>query len=128
MRIAIILIILTIQFSCINHIETNIQSENSVLTELTNCNNNNEAIAKYHMLTNKAELAICEVDFDKASKNYSLAFKEIAKPFGPDVYNAALSNHLSNHLAERDLNLQLLINNSDDLSMLKSIFVPTYID
>ncbi|WP_461599678.1 hypothetical protein, partial [Winogradskyella sp.] len=29
---------------------------------------------------------------------------------------------------ERNLNLQLLINNSDDLSLLKSIFVNTYID
>ncbi|WP_431109423.1 hypothetical protein [Winogradskyella poriferorum] len=128
MRIAIIIIILTIQVSCKNCNETNITSENSAITELTKCNYNNEAITKYYILTNKAEIAICEGDFDSASKNYSLAFKEIKKPFGPDVYNAALSNHLSNNLDERNLNLQLLINNSDDLNLLKSIFVNTYID
>lgn len=128
MRITIILIILTIQVSCKNRNETNSKSENSSITELPKCNYNNEAINKYHILTNKAEIAICNGDFDRASKNYSLAFKEINKPFGSDVYNAALSNQLSNNLDERNLNLQLLINNSDDLSMLKSIFVNTYID
>ena len=128
MRITIIIIILTIQVSCKNRNETNIKSENSAITELTKCNYNNEAITKYHILTNKAEIAICDGDFDRASKNYSLAFREIKKPFGPDVYNAALSNQLSNNLVERNLNLQLLINNSDDLSLLKSIFVNTYID
>ncbi|MEM6697961.1 MAG: hypothetical protein AAF599_06170, partial [Bacteroidota bacterium] len=128
MRIAIIIIILAIQVGCKNSNETNISSENSAITELTKCNCNNEAITTYHILTNKAEIAICEGDFDRASKNYSLAFREIKKPFGSDVYNAALSNQLSNNLAERNLNLQLLINNSDDLSMLKSIFVNTYID
>jgi len=128
MRITIIIIILTIQVSCKNRNETNIKSENSAITKLTKCNHNNEAITKYHILTNKAEIAICDGDFDRASKNYSLAFKEIKKPFGPDVYNAELSNQLSNNLDERNLNLQLLINNSDDLSTLKSIFVNTYID
>ena len=128
MRITIILIILAIQVGCKNRNETNTKSENSAITELTKCNCNNEAITNYHTLTNKAEIAICNGDFERASKNYSLAFKEIKKPFGPDVYNAALSNQLSNNLAERDLNLQLLINNSDDLSMWKSIFVNTYID
>lgn len=128
MRITIIIIILTIQVGCKNRNETNIKSENSAITELTKCNYNNEAITKYHILTNKAEIAICDGDFDRASKNYSLAFREIKKPFGPDVYNAALSNQLSNNLDERNLNLQLLINNSDDLSSLKSIFVNTYID
>jgi len=128
MRIAIILIILTVQVACINRNETNIRSNNSAITELTECNYTNEAIAKYHILTNKAEIAICDGDFDRASKNYSLAFKEIKKPFGHDVYNAALSNQLSNNLEERNLNLQLLVNNSDDLSLLKSIFVHTYID
>lgn len=128
MRITIIIIILTIQVGCKNRNETNIKSENSAITELTKCNYNNEAITKYHILTNKAEIAICDGDFDKASKNYSLAFREIKKPFGADVYNATLSNQLSNNLDERNLYLQLLINNSDDLSLLKSIFVNTYID
>lgn len=128
MRITIIIIILTIQVGCKNRNETNIKSENSAITEFTKCNYNNEAITKYYILTNKAEIAICDGDFDRASKNYSLAFREIKKPFGHDVYNAALSNHLSNNLDNRNLNLQLLINNSDDLSLLKSIFVNTYID
>lgn len=128
MRITIILIILTIQVGCKNRNETTITSENSATTELTKCTCNNEAITKYYRLTNKAEIAICDGDFDSASKYYSLAFREIEKPFGADVYNAALSNHLSNNLDERNLNLQLLINNSDDLSLLKSIFVNTYID
>ena len=128
MRITIIIIILTIQVSCNNRTETNIKSENSAFTELTKCNFNNESITRYHVLTNKAEIAICDGDFDSASKNYALAFREIKKPFGDDVYNAALSNHLANNLDERNLNLQLLVNNSDDLSLLKSIFVNTYID
>ncbi|NRD20178.1 hypothetical protein HNV08_08960 [Winogradskyella eckloniae] len=128
MRITIILIIMTIQIGCKNRNETNIKSENSAMTEFTKCNYNNEAIANYHTLTNKAEMAICAGDFEKASKNYALAFKEIKKPFGADVYNAALSNQLSNNLDERNLNLQLLINNSDDLSSIKPIFVNTYID
>jgi len=128
MRITIIIVILTIHVSCKNGNKTNFKSENAAITELTNCNCNNEAITKYHILTNKAEIAICDGDFDSASKYYSLAFREIKKPFGHDVYNAALSNQLSNNLDERNLNLQLLINNSDDLSMLKSIFVNTYID
>jgi len=128
MRIAVIIIILTIQVSCKNRTEMNVKSENSAITELTKCNYNNKSITKYHFLTNKAEIAICNGDFDRASKNYSLAFKEIKKPFGSDVYNAALSNQLSNNLDDRNLNLQLLINNSDDLSLLESIFVNTYID
>ncbi|NRB84876.1 MAG: hypothetical protein HRU49_14060, partial [Winogradskyella sp.] len=128
MRITIIIIILTIQVSCKNRTETNVKSVNSTITELIKCDYNNESITKYHFLTNKAEIAICDGDFDRASQNYSLAFKEIKKPFGPDVYNAVISNQLSNNLDERDLNLQLLINNSDDLSLLKSIFVNTYID
>jgi len=128
MRITILLLILTIQLRCTNSTETNTKSENSAITELLKCNYKNEAITKYHTLTNKAELAICNGDFDGASKYYSLAFKEIKKPFGADVFNAALTNQLSNNLDERNLNLQLLINNSDDLSLLKSIFVGTYID
>ena len=98
MRITIIIVILTIQVSCKKGNETNIKSENSTITELTKCNCNNEAITKYHILTNKAEIAICDGDFDRASKNYSLAFREIKKPFGHDVYNAALSNQLSKNL------------------------------
>ncbi len=119
---------LTILVSCKNRNETNSKSEKSAITELTKCNYKNEAITKYHLLTNKAEIAICDGDFGSASNYYSLAFREIKKPFGPDVYNAALSNQFSNNLDERNLNLQLLINNSDDLSTLKSIFVNTYLD
>jgi hypothetical protein len=43
MRITIIIIILTIQISCKNRNETNSKSDNSVITELTKCNYNNEA-------------------------------------------------------------------------------------
>ena len=128
MRITIIIIILTIQVSCKNRTEINVKSESSTIPELTKCDYNNESITKYHFLTNKAEIAICAGDFDRASTNYTLAFKEIKKPFGSDVYNAALSNQLSNNLDTRNLNLQLLINNSDDLSSIKPIFVKTYID
>ena len=119
---------MAIQVGCINPNESNTKSEKSAITQLTKCNCNNEAITKYHMLINEAEMAICEGDFDSASKNYALAFREIKKLFGPDVFNAALSNQLSNHIDERNLNLQLLVNNSDDLSSIKSIFVNTYID
>lgn len=128
MRIAILIFILIIQIGCNSRNETDVKSENDTITELAKCNYNNEAITKYHILTNKAEIAICEGDFDRASKNYSLAFRDIKKPFAPDVYNAALANQLANNLDERNSNLQLLINNSDDLSLLKSIFVNTYID
>ena len=128
MRLTIIIIFLTIIASCKNRNESNIYSENTSIPELSKCNSNNEAIRKYHGLTNRAELAICDGDYDSASNSYSLAFREIKKPFGADVYNAALSNQLSNNLDARNSNLQLLINNSDDLSLLRSIFVNTYID
>ncbi|QTN39759.1 hypothetical protein HZ996_11595 [Cryomorphaceae bacterium] len=128
MRITTFIVILAILVGCTFSSKSNSASDNSARTELKKCDYNNEAITRYYLLTNKAELAICDGDFDTASKNYSLAFQEIEKPFGPDVYNAALSNHLSNNLDERNLNLQLLVNNSDDLSLIKSIFVSTYVD
>ena len=128
MRIVVIIIILTFQLGCKNSNKTNNKSKNTINTELTKCNCNNEVISKYHNLINKAEIEICDGHFEKASKYYLLAFREIKKPFGHDVYNAALSNQLSNNLDERNINLQLLINNSDDLGLLKSIFVNTYID
>lgn len=83
-------------------------------------------IPKYHDMINKAELLICEGNFHKAGNTYKLAFKNIEKPFGKDVFNAALASQLSNQNLERDKYLQTIINNSDDLEFVKSMFVNKY--
>lgn len=83
--------------------------------------------SSYFTLINKAELQICEKNFKQASRSYTKAFKEIEKPFGKDLFNAALANQLSNNLNERDNILQSIIDNSNELDYVKSEFVGIYL-
>ena len=92
------------------------------------CGNKPELnISEYHKITNRAELLICSANYEQASNEYSRAFDKIIKPFGHDVFNAALVSQLANKPKARNAYLQLLINNSDDLGKIKSTFVDAYI-
>ncbi len=75
---------------------------------------------------NYAELAICDENYEKAISEYEVAFDKIEKPFGKDVFNSALSSQLVNDYEKRDYFLQQIINNSDELDFVKSIFVNKY--
>jgi len=81
---------------------------------------------KYFEHINNAELAICDENFEKAIKEYEVAFDVIEKPFGKDVFNSALSSQLTNDFEKRDIHLQLIINNSNELDFVKSVFVSHY--
>lgn len=76
---------------------------------------------------NNAELAICNENFKKSLSEYEIAFGFIEKPFGKDVFNSALSSQLINEHKKRDGFLQQLIDNSDEIDFVKSVFVGTYI-
>ena len=84
-------------------------------------------IKKYFSQINKAELLICEGDHSQALETYKSAFKEIQKPFGKDLFNAALCGQLSGKLLYRNEYLQIIINNSDELEFLRSNFLGTYL-
>jgi hypothetical protein len=83
--------------------------------------------SSYFTLIKKAELLICEKNFKQASKTYTKAFNQIKKPFGKDLFNAALASQLSNNLKERDNRLQSVIDNSNELDYVKSKFVGIYL-
>jgi hypothetical protein len=99
------------------------------LIALIGCEKDNRMnISDYHQLINEAELNICKENFKNASELYSTAFQKIDKPFGKDVYNAALTNAIigSNELLL--INLQQLVNNCDDFGLVRSVFLGKYID
>lgn len=81
---------------------------------------------EYFEHINNAELVICDEHFEKAIKEYEIAFDAIEKPFGKDVFNAALSSQLLNDFEKRDNYLQQIINNSNELDFVKSVFVSNY--
>lgn len=83
-------------------------------------------VEKYQNLVDVAELAICEGDHRAALDNYGLAFRQIERPFGKDVYNAALVAHAADYRAERDEYLQQLINGSEDLAFIKVNFLSNF--
>jgi len=88
---------------------------------------NKNTISNYFDLIKKSELLVCEGKFKEATKFYKQSFKQIEKPFGKDLFNAALANQLSNQYEERNRCLQSIINNSDDLEFVKTNFVGAYI-
>jgi len=99
-----------------------------VLIVFTGCSPSSEVnVGKYHELVNKAELEICAGRNERAVTFYNRAFSLIEKPFGKDVFNATLASQLSGQNKVRDDFLQLLVNNSDDLAFVKSVFVEDYI-
>ncbi len=75
---------------------------------------------------NNAELAICDENYEKAISEYKTAFDAIEKPFGKDVFNLALLSQLLNNFEKRDKYLQEIINNSNELDFVKSVFVSKY--
>ncbi|MEL7120829.1 MAG: hypothetical protein AAFO07_15360 [Bacteroidota bacterium] len=85
-----------------------------------------EDIPTYFELVNKAELSICKGEYQEASDFYDLSFKEIEKPLGKDVFNAALASQLADLPERRNQYLQILINNLDEISFLKHKFVYSY--
>lgn len=107
MKQTFFLLLLTIIFSCSETKEYNSQ--------------------KYFEHINNAELAICDKNFEKAINQFELAFGTIEKPFGKDVFNVALSSQLIKNDEKRDYYLQQIINNSNELDFVKSVFVSKYI-
>jgi hypothetical protein len=81
---------------------------------------------EYFKLINKAELAICSNSFEQALNQYEIAFNMIEKPFGKDVFNAALSSQLQGEYSRRNSFLLQIMNNLDNLYYVKSDFVPNY--
>tara|TARA_R110000744_G_scaffold361377_5_gene469123 strand:+ start:2236 stop:3258 length:1023 start_codon:yes stop_codon:yes gene_type:complete len=81
---------------------------------------------QYFEHINNAELAICVQNFEKAISEYEIAFGTIEKPFGKDVFNSALSSQLIKNYEKRDNYLQQIINNSNELDFVKSVFVSKY--
>jgi hypothetical protein len=81
---------------------------------------------KYFEHINNAEIAICNENFKKSISEYEIAFDLIEKPFGKDVFNSALSCQLIKDYDKRDNYLQQIINNSNELDFVKSVFVNNY--
>lgn len=96
-------------------------------TIFISCSENKEISSeKYFEHINNAELAICNENFEKSLSEFEIAFGAIEKPFGKDVFNAALSSQLIKDYEKRDSFLQQIINNSDELDFVKSVFVSKY--
>jgi len=94
---------------------------------LLNCSPNKELnMGTYFGHVNQAELAICNQDFEKALHEFELAFDATVKPFGKDLFNMALASQLCNKLNNRDAYLQEIINNTEELDYVKSVFVGVY--
>ncbi|MBB6681452.1 hypothetical protein H4O20_08355 [Aequorivita sp. 609] len=94
---------------------------------IVSCSKSNEYNSeKYFEHINKAELAICTENFEKSLSEYELAFGLIEKPFGKDIFNSALSSQLINDYEKRNNFLQQIIDNSEELDFVKSVFVGTY--
>jgi hypothetical protein len=81
---------------------------------------------EYFEHINNAELAICHEDFEKSLSEYDMAFGLIEKLFGKDIFNSALSSQLIKNYEKRDDFLQQIIDNSDELDFVKSVFVGKY--
>ncbi|WP_310993700.1 hypothetical protein [Aequorivita marina] len=106
MRYTLYLLIFTVFFGCSKTIE--IRAE------------------KYFEHINNAELAICNEDFEKSLSEYEIAFGSIEKPFGKDIFNSALSSQLIENYKKRNYYLQQIVDNSDELDFVKSVFVGKY--
>jgi hypothetical protein len=78
---------------------------------------------QYHQLINEAELLICDEKFAAAHAVYEQAFQQLEKPFGKDVFNAALCSAYSGNTLVMKEELQLLLNNMADPSKVYTTFV-----
>src|SRR5690606_11059710 len=94
---------------------------------LTGCENSVAKVVKYHNTVNQAELQITENNFKDAAKLYEDAFDKIDKPFGKDLYNAAIVTSIIGDQKKLHDYLQILINNTEDLSFIESTLLGPYI-
>ncbi len=100
-----------------------------ILLTALSCNQSTEInIPQYYELVKDAEMKIVSEEFKEAVNLYQKAFPLIKKPFGKDVFNAALSSQLANMHEERDKYLQIIINNSENAEKTKSVFVGSYLN
>lgn len=100
-----------------------------LLTIIFSCSKSKEYNSQiYFDHINNAELAICDENFEQAINEFKLAFTAIEKPFGKDVFNLALSSQLIKDYDKRDNYLQQIINNSNELDFVKSVFVSKYMN
>ncbi len=83
-------------------------------------------IPQYFETVNQAELEICSGDYQKSVNLYKSAFEKIEKPFGKDVFNAALAAQLSDDIEDRNVFLQIIMDNSNELKWVESKFVGQY--
>jgi len=73
-----------------------------LLTIIFSCSKTKEYNSEeYFEHINNADLAICDENYVKAISEYELAFSEIEKPFGKDVFNSALSSQLNKRLRKK---------------------------
>ena len=84
-------------------------------------------IPRYFSLVHQAEGAICLMSYPDAADQYRKAFTFIDKPFGKDVYNAALANHLAGQTVVRNKYVQVIINNTPEMESGRTKFVPAFI-
>lgn len=100
----------------------------ALLLSLSSCNQPQEInIPRYYELVKDAEMQIVNEEYKEAINLYQNAFPLIEKPFGKDVFNAALASQLANLYDERDQYLQIIINNSENAEKTKSVFVGTFL-
>ena len=96
-----------------------------ILLILQSCSHKEEQLG-YFQFVNSAELAICSNNFDGALELYKKAFQIIDKPFGKDLYNAALLSGIQKDSLNFRKYLGKIINNLDDYRHLKQIFMFQY--
>jgi hypothetical protein len=88
----------------------------------SSCQSIHQDIPAYHQRINKAELLICNENYQAALYEYQIAFTLIEKPFGKDLFNAALAADLTGLTLERDEYLRTLVCNSRNLAILQNTF------
>lgn len=93
------------------------------------CNQPQEIdIPRYYELVKDAEMKIVNEKYKDAVNLYQKAFPLIEKPFGKDVFNAALASQYAGLIESRNQFLQVIINNSENTEKTKSVFIGSYLD
>ncbi len=101
----------------------------ALLLSISSCKQPQEInIPRYFELVKAAEMQIVSEKYKEAVNLYQDAFPLIEKPFGKDVFNAALASQLANMHEQRNQYLQIIINNSENTEKTKSVFVGSYLD
>ncbi|SMG07534.1 hypothetical protein SAMN05661096_00046 [Marivirga sericea] len=85
-------------------------------------------VPRYYELVKDAEMQIVDEKYKDAVNLYQEAFRLIEKPFGKDVFNAALASQYAGLIESRNQFLQVIINNSENAEKTKSVFVSSYLD